>query len=61
VLAAGTSAAIGKRLSGRVNGTTVAPEFTPKHNSQLSDNRGWRPRDTVRLEFGESRVVRLRR
>ena len=43
MLAAGTSQAIGKRLSRRLNGTSVAPEFTPKRNSELSDNRGRRP------------------
>jgi hypothetical protein len=59
VLAAGTSQAVGKRLSGRLNGTSVAPEFTPKHNFELSDNRGRRPHDAARLEFGESQVSRL--
>jgi hypothetical protein len=53
VLAAGSSQAIGKRLSGRLNGTSVAPEFAPKHNSELSDNRGRRPHDAVRLEIGD--------
>ena len=43
VLAAGTSHAIGKRLSRCLNGTSVAPEFTPKRNSELSDNRARRP------------------
>ncbi|MFZ0975873.1 MAG: hypothetical protein WAN22_26870, partial [Solirubrobacteraceae bacterium] len=55
VLAAGTSQAIGKRLSRRLNGTSVAPGFTPKRNSELSDNRGRRPHDALRLEFGEKR------
>ena len=36
--AAGTSQAIGKRLSRHLNGTSVTPEFTPKRNSELSDN-----------------------
>jgi hypothetical protein len=48
----GTSQAIGKRLSGCLNDTSVAPEFTPKRNSELSDNRDWRPHDAVRLEIG---------
>ena len=61
VLAAGTSHAIGKRLCGRIVGTSVAPEFTPKHNSELSDNRGRRPHDAVRLEFGEEQVAGRRR
>jgi len=51
----GTSPAIGKRLSGRLNGTSLAPEFTPKHNSELSDDRGRRPHDAVRLEIGDLR------
>ena len=54
MLAARQSQAIGKRLSGRLNGTSLAPEFTPKHNSELSDNRGRRPHDAVRLEIGET-------
>jgi hypothetical protein len=49
----GTSQAIGKRLSGRLNDTSVAPEFTPKRNFELSDNRDRRPHDAVRLEIGE--------
>lgn len=53
----GTSQAIGKRLSGRLNDTSVAPEFTPKRNSELSDNRDRRPHDAVRLEIGEERVA----
>jgi len=57
VLAAGTSQAIGKRLSRRLNGTSVAPGFTPKRNSELSDNRGRRPHDAVRLEIGEKHVA----
>jgi hypothetical protein len=56
VVAAGTSRAIGKRLSRRLNGTSVAPEFTPKRNSELSDNRGRRPHDAVRLEIGDKEV-----
>jgi len=55
----GTSQPIGKRLSGRLTGTSVAPEFTPKHNSELSNNRGRRPHDAVRLEIGEKRVANL--
>jgi hypothetical protein len=53
VLAAGTGQAIGKRLSGRLNRNSVAPEFTPKHNSELSDNRARRPHDAVPFETGE--------
>jgi hypothetical protein len=52
-LVPGTSQAIGKRLAGRINGNSVATEFTPKRNPALSDNRGRRPHDAVRLEFGE--------
>ena len=57
MLAAGTSQAIGKRLSRRLNGTSVAPGFTPKRNSELSGNRGRRPHDAVRLEIGEKHVA----
>ena len=57
MLAAGTSQAIRKRLSRRLNGTSVAPGFTPKRNSELSDNRGRRPHDAVRLEIGEKHVA----
>jgi hypothetical protein len=55
-LLAGTSQAIGKRLCGRIVGTSVAPEYVPKHNSELSGNRGRRPDDAVRLEIGEEEV-----
>jgi hypothetical protein len=57
----GTSQAIGKRLAGRINGNSVAPEFTPKRNSALSDNRGRRSHDAVRLEIGEKHVTRTER
>jgi hypothetical protein len=52
----GTSQPIGKRVSGRLNGTSVAAEFKLKQNSELSDNRGRRPHDAVRLEIGEQQV-----
>ena len=56
MLAAGTSQAIGKRLSRRLNGTSVAPGFMPKRNSELSDSRGRRTHDAVRLEIGDEQV-----
>jgi hypothetical protein len=57
----GTRQAIGKRLSGRLNNTSVAPEFMPKRNSELSDNRDRRPHDAVRLEIGDLRDSRRQR
>jgi hypothetical protein len=58
-LLSGTSQAIGKRVCGRINGNGVAPEFTPKRNSALSDNRGRRPHNAVRLEIGEEQGIRV--
>jgi hypothetical protein len=55
-LLTGASQTIGKRLCGRLVRTSVAPEYVPKHNSELSGNRGRRPDDAVRLEIGESQV-----
>jgi hypothetical protein len=52
-LLTGASQTIGKRLCGRLVGTSVAPEYVPKHNSELSGNRGRRPDDAVRLEIGD--------
>ena len=54
-LPAGTSHAIGKRLCGRIDGTSVAPGFVPKRNSELSASRGLSADDAVRLEFADSR------
>jgi len=51
-LLAGASQAIGKRLWGRIVGTSVAPEFVPKRNSELSGSRGLGADDAVRLEIG---------
>jgi hypothetical protein len=55
-LLAGASQAIGKRLCDRIVGTTVAPEFVPKRNSELSGSRGLSADDAVRLEIGDEEV-----
>ena len=46
----------GKRLCTRTVGTSVAPEFVPKRNSERSGSHGLRPYDAVGLEIGEAQV-----
>ncbi|MFZ0380163.1 MAG: hypothetical protein WCD11_17275 [Solirubrobacteraceae bacterium] len=53
---AGLSQAIGTRFCGRIVVTSVAPEFTPRHNSKLRGSRGLNADDGVRLEVGEKQV-----
>jgi hypothetical protein len=52
-LLAGTHEDIGKRPRERIAGTSVAPEFIPKRDSELIGNRGRIVDDAARPEIGE--------
>jgi hypothetical protein len=43
--------------SGPIVGTDVAPEFTPKQNSELTGNGGRTVDDAIHLEIGDKHVA----
>jgi hypothetical protein len=59
-LLVGTSRAIGEHRRDRCVGASVAPEFTPKRNSELIGNRGRSVDDAVRPAIGDNQVRGLR-